>query len=106
MKEIKTYICYVDTFRNGTIFRGPKERLYDRNTQGCYYVGAKTPELAKQYLQERIGFGSIQVEKYVRRNLEIKLKDKQICKRIRTYDENKKPIITYDFNIRHATDPI
>ena len=106
MKEINTYVCYVDLYRNGTLFRSPKERLYDRNTMGRYLVGAKTPELARKYLQEKIGFGSIQVDKRCnRRDLEIKLKNKQVCKCVHTYDENGKPVFTYDFNVKHATDP-
>lgn len=69
MKEIKTYRCEVDLYRNGMIFRSPSDRLYDRGNTGVYYVGAKSPKEAKEILQKHIKFGSICVpngaEQYV-----------------------------------------
>ena len=59
MKEIKTYRCEVDLYRNGAIFRSPSDRLYDRGNTGVYYVGAKSPKEAKEILQKHIKFGSI-----------------------------------------------
>lgn len=64
MKEIKTYRCEVDLYRNGAIFRSPSDRLYDRGNTGVYYVGAKSPKEAKEILQKHIKFGSICVPKY------------------------------------------
>lgn len=64
MKEIKTYRCEVDLYRNGAIFRSPSDRLYDRGNTGVYYVGAKSPTEAKEILQKHIKFGSICVPKY------------------------------------------
>lgn len=61
MSNITTYRCEVDLYRNGTLFRGPKEKLYDRNTTGVYLVGAKNPKEARRLLQKAIGFGSITV---------------------------------------------
>ena len=64
MKEIKTYRCEVDLYRNGAIFRSPSDRLYDRGNTGVYYVGAKSPKEAKDILQKHIQFGSICVPKH------------------------------------------
>lgn len=64
MKEIKTYRCEVDLYRNGMLFRSPSDRLYDRGNTGVYYVGAKSPKEAKEILQKHIKFGSICVPKY------------------------------------------
>ena len=61
MKEVKAYLCQVDCYRNGTLFRDKSNRLYDRQTRGSYIVGAKTAKEARQLLQEKIGFGSIHV---------------------------------------------
>lgn len=61
MKEIKTYRCEVDLYRNGSIFRGHNERLYDRGSTGIYYVGAKSAKEAKKLLQQYIHFGSITI---------------------------------------------
>lgn len=59
MKEIKIFRCEVDLYRNGTVFRDSSNRLYDRNTKGVYFVGAKTADEAKALLQKEIKFGSI-----------------------------------------------
>lgn len=59
MKDINTFRCEVDLYRNGTVFRDSSNRLYDRNTKGVYFVGAKSADEAKELLQERIKFGSI-----------------------------------------------
>lgn len=61
MKVVHTYVCLVDGFRNGEIFRDKKDKLYDRNTKERYLVGAKTEKEAISLLREAIGFGSIQV---------------------------------------------
>ena len=52
MKQIKNYILLVDNYRR------PSRQ---RNTAGRYRVGAKTPKEAKELLQEKIKFGSIQM---------------------------------------------
>lgn len=64
MKKIQTYRCEVDLYRNGTLFRSPKDKLYDRGNTGVYYVGAKSPKEAKTILQKYIKFGSICVPNY------------------------------------------
>jgi hypothetical protein len=64
MKEVKAWYCEVDLYRNGAIFRSAKEKLYDRQTEGNYVVGAKTAKEAREILQKAIGFGSITVPKY------------------------------------------
>ena len=46
------YICVVDSYRR------PSRR---RNTAGRYLVCAKTEKQAKDILQEKIGFGSVQI---------------------------------------------
>lgn len=52
MKQIKNYICLVDSHRS-------PERM--RNTAGRYRVGAKSSKEAKKLLHRAIGFGSVQV---------------------------------------------
>lgn len=64
MKEVKIWRCEVDLYRNGRIFRDEHNKLYNRQTGGVYYVGAKTADEAKDILQKAIGFGSITVPKY------------------------------------------
>ena len=64
MKKIQSYRCEVDLYRNGTVFRAPKDRLYSRSSQGVYIVGAKSAKEAKQLLQQHIQFGSITIPKY------------------------------------------
>lgn len=61
MKTVHTYVCLVDEYRNGTVFRGKNERLYDRNTKGRYLVGAKSEAEAKKLLRAAVQFGSIDV---------------------------------------------
>ncbi len=63
MREIRTYICAVDAYRNGFVFRAANNRLYERNTEGTYAVGAKTPKEAKAILQKAIRFGSVEVQR-------------------------------------------
>lgn len=114
MKEVKTFICEVDLYRNGMVFRGFSDRLYDRNTKGSYIVGAKTAKEARTILQKKIGFGSINVPKYqdsFDRTGMPQLKRGQIM-RIRKKHipgENgdaMKIKIWYDTDIKHATAPI
>lgn len=81
MKEIKTFFCQVDCYRNGAIFRDIKNRLYNRQTKGTYYVGAKTSKEAKKILQDRIGFGSICVSKHQSFDGRPSLKYKEIIRR-------------------------
>lgn len=64
MREVKTYRCEVDLYRNGTIFRDAKNKLYERPAKGVYFVGAKTAKEAKALLQKEIRFGSITVPRY------------------------------------------
>lgn len=59
--RVKTYLCQVDVYRNGMVFRDNTNRLYDRNTKGTYIVGAKSDKEAKQLLQKHIRFGSVNV---------------------------------------------
>lgn len=130
MKEVRTYVCAVDAYRNGMIFRGQGERLYDRNTAGTYLVGAKSPEEARRILQKKIGFGSIEVcaarkhvpsvktrldNAVVQRyrseksylESEKELEYGEACKIESVYDEETKKYKTvYDFSIRRATDPM
>lgn len=61
MKEINTYRCEVDLYRNGAIFREKNTKLYNRSTEGVYYVGAKSETEAKDLLQMAIKFGKINV---------------------------------------------
>lgn len=49
---IRQYICLVDCHRR------PSRR---RNTYGRYQVGAKTPKEARRILQQKIGFGAVNV---------------------------------------------
>lgn len=64
MKELKVYRCEVDLFRNnGFVFRTAKDRLYQRDTKGVYFVCAKSEKEAKQLLQNHIRFGSITIPK-------------------------------------------
>lgn len=64
MKKIKVWRCEVDLYRNGTLFRSPKNKLYDRGNTGVWFVAAKSAREAKQLLQKHIRFGSITIPKY------------------------------------------
>lgn len=85
MKTVKTFFCQVDCYRNGFVFRDFKNRLYSRQTEGVYYVGAKTSKEAKKILQNKIGFGSICVPKTQAHDSYPVLKYKEIIRR----DNNK-----------------
>lgn len=100
MANIKTYLLEVDMCRNGLVFRSKSNRLYERNTQGRYYVCAKNPKEAKRILQRTIGFGSITVPKhqYIPENVP-DLSYGQIVK----WDYLSKK---YTDKIVHATDPV
>lgn len=110
MTTITTYRCEVDLYRNGSVFRGHQERLYDRNTKGVYLVGAKNPKEAKQLLQKAIGFGAITIPKRTQwkpDNAPV-LKHKEIVKINRKKIQKTDYIeweYTYDANIAHATAP-
>lgn len=52
MKPLNKYVCLVDNYRR------PDRQ---RNTAGRYLVCAKTEREAKEILQNKIGFGSVQV---------------------------------------------
>ncbi len=52
MKLLNKYVCLVDNYRR------PSRQ---RNTKGRYLVCAKTEREAKEILQDKIGFGSVQV---------------------------------------------
>lgn len=113
MSNITTYRCEVDLYRNGALFRGPKEKLYDRNTTGVYLVGAKNPKEARRLLQKAIGFGSITVpwRSQWRPDGAPTLERGQICKisRRRTKIEGTddyKIDIYYDYDIKYATAPV
>ena len=51
MKQLNKYVCLVDNYRR------PSRQ---RNTKGRYLVCAKTEREAKEILQNKIGFGSVQ----------------------------------------------
>lgn len=97
MKELKTFRCEVDLYRNGMVFRSINEKLYERQTKGVYFVKAKTEDEAKKLLQNAIGFGSICIPKhqYIPDNVP-QLKYKQICK----WDHSARK---YTFDIKNAT---
>lgn len=61
MKEIKQYVVLVDGFRNGTVFRAPKDRLYERNTSGRYRTAARSEEEAEEFVRNAVEFGSVKV---------------------------------------------
>ena len=100
MANVKTYLLEVDLYRNGFVFRSHSDRLYERNTLGRYYVGAKNPKEAKSILQKAIGFGSITVpnHQYIPENIKT-LRHGQIMK----WDSFSKK---YTDKIAHATDPV
>ena len=100
MANIKTFLLEVDLYRNGFVFRNHSDRLYERNTLGRYYVGAKNPKEAKSILQKAIGFGSITVpnHQYIPENIKA-LRHGQIVK----WDSLSKK---YTDKIAHATDPV
>lgn len=102
---MSVFRCEVDLYRNGKVFRNKDEYLYDRRTQGVYYVGAKTAKDARAFLQKRIGFGSITVPRHQDIPDEVpNLKAGQIVRRQVT---NWKPLtFGYTSDIRHATDPV
>ena len=52
MKPLNKYVCLVDNYRR------PSRQ---RNTMGRYLVCAKTEREAKEILQNKIGFGSVQI---------------------------------------------
>lgn len=52
MKLLEKYVCLVDNHRRPSRCR---------NTQGRYIVCAKSEKEAKELLQKKIGFGSVQV---------------------------------------------
>ena len=52
MANVKTFLLEVDLYRNGFVFRSHSDRLYERNTLGRYYVGAKNPKKSKNYFTE------------------------------------------------------
>ena len=110
MKPVNTYVCYVDAYRNGFIFRGISERLYERNTKGRYLVGAKSAKEAKEILQKAIGFGSINVPKHqswIYDHLKKPLKYKEVLKWDWCHDKEKNCLIdSFSTDIRHATAPI
>lgn len=60
----KIFRCEVDLYRNGTVFRDKNSRLYDRQTEGVYYVSAKNKKHAMLLLQKAIGFGQICVPRH------------------------------------------
>lgn len=104
----KTYGCEVDLYRNGTIFRAPCDRLYYRNTEGVYLVGAKNPKEARKLLQKAIKFGSITVPKcqYIPDDAP-RLKHGEIVKigqKSIQSEKGTKYVTTYDTNFSNATD--
>lgn len=108
---LTTYRCEVDLYRNGFVFRGSGERLYDRNTAGVYLVGARNAKEAKEILQKAIKFGSITVPKRSqwRPDDAPTLKHGQIVKIRSTSEEIDGRTVftyTYDMNFRNATDPV
>lgn len=58
---IKQYVVLVDGFRNGMVFRLPKDRLYERNTAGRYRTAARSEKEAEQFVRDAVGFGSVKV---------------------------------------------
>lgn len=56
MKEVKNFICLVDSHRDAR-----SKYMKPRATAGRYRVGAKTEKEAEKLLREAIGFGSIKV---------------------------------------------
>lgn len=109
-----TYRCEVDLYRNGTVCRGHRDRLYDRNTKGVYLMGAKNPKEARKTLQKAIGFGSITVPK---RNQwrpddapELKRGEIRKLETEITYPDGEDKgyvlVHAYDENIRNATAPV
>lgn len=111
---IKTYLCEVDLYRNGMVFRDKSNRLYDRNTEGSYLVGARSKKEAKKLLQKAIGFGSVTVPNaQYRPDGAPALKHNEIVKIIRDRDSDaRKPGGTvsygykYEKNFPKATDPV
>jgi hypothetical protein len=79
------------------VFRDSNERLYDRQTEGNYVVGAKTSDEARKILQKAIGFGSITIPKRIETQEWIREKYPNIKQGeiIRRYPENTP--------VRHAT---
>lgn len=95
MKPLNKYVCLVDNYRR------PSRQ---RNTMGRYLVCAKTESEAKEILQEKIGFGSIQIYYQVTKNyglpfeIEANLSYKEAKKM--ELDENRKWTLV---DVKHST---
>lgn len=102
----KTFPCVVDAYRNGFVFRAAKDRLYERNTQGRYLVGAKSKKQARQILQKAIGFGSIDVHEPETNPTKGETCLQGEIKRLKLV--NKNGVLTYvtTNQIAYATDPV
>lgn len=96
MKLLNKYVCLVDNYRR------PSRQ---RNTKGRYLVCAKTESEAKKILQNKIGFGSIQIYYQVTKDYGLSFEKKANL----SYKEAKKMELDKNgewilVNIKHSTD--
>lgn len=101
MKEVKQAIVLVDAYRR------PSRQ---RNTAGCYRVGAKTEKEAEELVRAAIGFGSVKFYYWKREedDTQPKVKYKEVVKEVynvRLANELPKATFSYE-KPRHACEPL